>query len=323
MRSMKTPSAAQKTRAEPRRAWPCARPPVTGCAAGRQAAHLRSSRCSSARARWGRATGRRRRTACCISTAPAPCARVRLRPPRARCGGARAAAAASRAPSRARPAGLRLPRRAARAALHMTGASASFRCAAALLRGVQREPGNGTLKRQCWVRVYGVGGPCLSTTNTFTPWSPDLRGRPRGAQNKHMQNVIRTLVVVGVGMILGDGILTPSVSVLSAMEGLSVAIPSVQKGTRARPATPCFLRCGDEVARASTCLRAARSGSMRSYVALPVPCLSPARVRMSPHSDRRAFLPRARSAHRRPRMRRHHHPVPDAAVWHGRHRLPL
>jgi len=60
-----------------------------------------------------------------------------------------------------------------------------------------------------------------------------MRGRPLSAQNTHMQNVIRTLVVVGVGMILGDGILTPSVSVLSAVEGLSVAIPSVQKGTRA------------------------------------------------------------------------------------------
>lgn len=40
-------------------------------------------------------------------------------------------------------------------------------------------------------------------------------------------------MVIGVGMILGDGVLTPSVSVLSAMEGLSVAIPSIQKGTRA------------------------------------------------------------------------------------------
>ena len=47
-----------------------------------------------------------------------------------------------------------------------------------------------------------------------------------------MQNVIRTLVVIGVGMILGDGVLTPSVSVLSAMEGLAVANPSIQKGSR-------------------------------------------------------------------------------------------
>ena len=53
------------------------------------------------------------------------------------------------------------------------------------------------------------------------------------AQNKHMQNVIRTLVVIGVGMIMGDGVLTPSVSVLSAMEGLAVAVPSIQKGSRA------------------------------------------------------------------------------------------
>ena len=51
-----------------------------------------------------------------------------------------------------------------------------------------------------------------------------------------MQTVLRTLVVIGVGMVLGDGVLTPSVSVLSSMEGLAVADPSnprIQKGERA------------------------------------------------------------------------------------------
>ena len=48
--------------------------------------------------------------------------------------------------------------------------------------------------------------------------------------------MLRTLVVLGVGMSLGDGVLTPSVSVLSSLEGLAVADPSnprLQKGERA------------------------------------------------------------------------------------------
>jgi K+ transporter len=52
-----------------------------------------------------------------------------------------------------------------------------------------------------------------------------------------MQVALRTLVVVGVGMIVGDGVLTPSISVLSSIEGLAVAAPgnaSLQKGQRAR-----------------------------------------------------------------------------------------
>jgi hypothetical protein len=55
-------------------------------------------------------------------------------------------------------------------------------------------------------------------------WRPRLGGRAR--QNKTLQVVIRTLVVVGVGMIMGDGVLTPAVSVVSAVEGLAVASPS-------------------------------------------------------------------------------------------------
>ncbi len=51
-----------------------------------------------------------------------------------------------------------------------------------------------------------------------------------------MQVALRTLVVIGVGMIIGDGVLTPSISVLSSIEGLAVAAPgnpSLQKGQRA------------------------------------------------------------------------------------------
>ena len=39
-------------------------------------------------------------------------------------------------------------------------------------------------------------------------------------QGSFLQNVIRTLCVLGVGMIMGDGVLTPAISVVSAIEGL-------------------------------------------------------------------------------------------------------
>ena len=42
--------------------------------------------------------------------------------------------------------------------------------------------------------------------------------------------VIRILVVFGVGAIMGDGVLTPAISVVSAMEGLQVKFPEVTRG---------------------------------------------------------------------------------------------
>jgi hypothetical protein len=81
------------------------------------------------------------------------------------------------------------------------------------------------------------------------PGAPGARAAPRRwrarcrAQGKRMQVALRTLVVVGVGMIAGDGVLTPSISVLSSIEGLAVAVPgnpSLQKGQRARAP-----RCAD------------------------------------------------------------------------------
>ena len=39
-------------------------------------------------------------------------------------------------------------------------------------------------------------------------------------QGRFLQIVIRTLCVLGVGMIMGDGVLTPAISVISAIEGL-------------------------------------------------------------------------------------------------------
>lgn len=63
-------------------------------------------------------------------------------------------------------------------------------------------------------------------------------GGAGAAQNKRVQAVLRIAVVLGVGMIVGDGVLTPSMSVLSSIEGLAVADPTnphMQKGQRARP----------------------------------------------------------------------------------------
>ena len=55
------------------------------------------------------------------------------------------------------------------------------------------------------------------------------------AQNGHTQNVIRVLVVLGVGMIMGDGVLTPAISVVSACEGLQQASAAI---TRSAPPPP-------------------------------------------------------------------------------------
>ena len=39
-------------------------------------------------------------------------------------------------------------------------------------------------------------------------------------QTRFLQILVRTLCVLGVGMIMGDGVLTPAISVISAIEGL-------------------------------------------------------------------------------------------------------
>ena len=40
------------------------------------------------------------------------------------------------------------------------------------------------------------------------------------SQSRFLQILVRTLCVLGVGMIMGDGVLTPAISVVSAIEGL-------------------------------------------------------------------------------------------------------
>ncbi|KAK9823651.1 hypothetical protein WJX72_004427 [[Myrmecia] bisecta] len=47
---------------------------------------------------------------------------------------------------------------------------------------------------------------------------------------RSLQLIVRIMVVIGVGAIMGDGVLTPAISVVSAIEGLQVGIPSISRG---------------------------------------------------------------------------------------------
>lgn len=58
-----------------------------------------------------------------------------------------------------------------------------------------------------------------SDSKTATDW------RARLVSARLTQRVLRVAVVVAVGCILGDGVLTPSISVVSAVEGLGLPLP--------------------------------------------------------------------------------------------------
>lgn len=53
--------------------------------------------------------------------------------------------------------------------------------------------------------------------------------RQRFIEHKVTQLVLLVLVVLGVGLILGDGVLTPAISVVSAVEGLQTGFPSISQ----------------------------------------------------------------------------------------------
>ena len=53
--------------------------------------------------------------------------------------------------------------------------------------------------------------------------------RPRG-QAHHARPVLITLGIFGAALLYGDGLITPAISVLSAVEGLSVATPVFEPG---------------------------------------------------------------------------------------------
>ena len=54
--------------------------------------------------------------------------------------------------------------------------------------------------------------------------------RQRFIEHKVTQRVLLVSVVLGVGLIMGDGVLTPAISVVSAVEGLQTGFPSISQG---------------------------------------------------------------------------------------------
>ncbi|CAG8522071.1 2005_t:CDS:2 [Ambispora leptoticha] len=49
-------------------------------------------------------------------------------------------------------------------------------------------------------------------------------------RNKKIQGVLLAFVILGASLILGDGLLTPAISVISAVEGMEVQVPSLASG---------------------------------------------------------------------------------------------
>jgi hypothetical protein len=71
------------------------------------------------------------------------------------------------------------------------------------------------------LEAYANANECAAVAHRQPRW--------RAVQNYHTQNVLRVLVVLGVGMIMGDGVLTPAISVVSACEGLQQASESITR----------------------------------------------------------------------------------------------
>ncbi|KAK9799835.1 hypothetical protein WJX73_007321 [Symbiochloris irregularis] len=60
---------------------------------------------------------------------------------------------------------------------------------------------------------------------------PGAQGwKQRLVESVRLQKTIKVAVMIGVGLLFGDGILTPSISVVSACEGLQVRWPDVSRG---------------------------------------------------------------------------------------------
>lgn len=53
--------------------------------------------------------------------------------------------------------------------------------------------------------------------------------RQRFISHRITQKCLMLAVVLGVGLIMGDGVLTPAISVVSAIEGLQTGIPSITR----------------------------------------------------------------------------------------------
>lgn len=70
--------------------------------------------------------------------------------------------------------------------------------------------------------------------------------RQRLISGHGVQEALRFMVVLGVGAVMGDGVLTPAVSVVSAVEGLKLAASDISQGevVLARGVSQQFAWCG-------------------------------------------------------------------------------
>lgn len=59
--------------------------------------------------------------------------------------------------------------------------------------------------------------------------APHRDWRQRFIESPRTQAALRVVVAVGVGALLGDGVITPAISIVSAAEGLAVAFPALPK----------------------------------------------------------------------------------------------
>lgn len=87
--------------------------------------------------------------------------------------------------------------------------------------------------------------PCSNASATYVhvqDWRQKL------ISHAGVQRVLLVAVVLGVGLIMGDGVLTPAISVVSAIEGLQTGIPSISRGKLAVPWSNISLnRSGPEI----------------------------------------------------------------------------
>ncbi|KAK9866820.1 hypothetical protein WJX84_006444 [Apatococcus fuscideae] len=82
-------------------------------------------------------------------------------------------------------------------------------------------PATSPLNASDFVTLPGTPGKALAAPPT---WRDHLIG------HRWVQRILRVMVVIAVGAIMGDGVLTPAISVVSACEGLQVPVPSFPRG---------------------------------------------------------------------------------------------
>lgn len=105
--------------------------------------------------------------------------------------------------------------------------------------GLRVSPTGGTASNSETAAAAGLGKP-----SAIPEERPSTDSKLRGAKpnwriamcrSKAFQRSIRVAVVIGVGMIMGDGVLTPAISVVSAAEGLKLVSASITTGKQNEP----------------------------------------------------------------------------------------